>query len=175
MASTSAPSTRHVVPAQARQVTTLRSNVRITVPVPPNTLQRLEAGDVCEHAWHRGVGVDRAATKACDATRNVKLNMGFCLFRRAEARPIFERWATCVGEGLARGHDQFKYDQYCFNAAVTANGSAAVGALSTFNICRVVAQGTCFNPGSGCWFHHSQHFWKKHHTAPRASATGNFN
>ena len=89
--------------------------------------------------------------------------MGFCLFRRDEARPIFEGWAACVGAGLARARDQFLYDQYCFNAAVTANASAAIGALSTFNVCRVVAQGTCFNPGSGCWFHHSRNWWKKHH------------
>ena len=89
--------------------------------------------------------------------------MGFCLFRRDEARPIFEGWAACVGAGLARPRDQFLYDQYCFNAAVTANASAAIGALSTFNVCRVVAQGTCFNPGSGCWFHHSRNWWKKHH------------
>ena len=47
--------------------------------------------------------------------------------------------------------------------AVTANASAAIGALSTFNVCRVVAQGTCFNPGSACWFHHSRNWWKKHH------------
>ena len=80
-----------------------------------------------------------------------------------EARPIFEGWAACVGAGLARPRDQFLYDQYCFNAAVTANASAAIGALSTFNVCRVVAQGTCFNPGSACWFHHSRNWWKKHH------------
>ena len=151
------------VEAPARRVTTLRSNVPVTIPVPKDTLQRLEAGDVCEHTWHRGVGVAEADTKRCDATRSIKLNMGFCLFRRDEARPIFEGWAACVGAGLARPRDQFLYDQYCFNAAVTANASAAIGALSTFNVCRVVAQGTCFNPGSACWFHHSRNWWKKHH------------
>ena len=142
--------------------TTLRSNVPVTIPVPKDTLQRLEAGDVCEHTWHRGVGVAEADTRRCDATRSIKLNMGFCLFRRDAARPIFEGWAACVGAGLARPRDQFLYDQYCFNAAVTANASAAIGALSTFNVCRVVAQGTCFNPGSACWFHHSRNWWKKH-------------
>ena len=148
------------VEAPARRVTTLRSNVPVTIPVPKDTLQRLEAGDVCEHTWHRGVGVAEADTKRCDATRSIKLNMGFCLFRRDEARPIFEGWAACVGAGLARPRDQFLYDQYCFNAAVTANASAAIGALSTFNVCRVVAQGTCFS--GGCWFHHSRNWWKKH-------------
>ena len=142
---------------------TRRATAARTIPVPKDTLQRLEAGDVCEHTWHRGVGVAEADTKQCDATRSIKLNMGFCLFRRDEARPIFEGWAACVGAGLARPRDQFLYDQYCFNAAVTANASAAIGALSTFNVCRVVAQGTCFNPGSACWFHHSRNWWKKHH------------
>ena len=75
-------------------MTTLRSNVPVTIPVPKDTLQRLEAGDVCEHTWHRGVGVAEADTKRCDATRSIKLNMGFCLFRRTEARPIFEGWAA---------------------------------------------------------------------------------
>ena len=103
------------------------------------------------------------AVVALDADASPDERLGFCLFRRDAARPIFEGWAACVGAGLARPRDQFLYDQYCFNAAVTANATAAIGALSTFNVCRVVAQGTCFNPGSACWFHHSRNWWKKHH------------
>ena len=112
----------------ARTVTTLASNVRATRPVLFG-ISRLAAGDVCDDKWHVGAGVAEEAARSCDEARAFKLNAGFCLFRRAEARPIFDAWARCVRTGLANEDETLLEDQHCFMEAVRANRTATVGAL----------------------------------------------
>ena len=95
---------------------------------------------------------------SCDEARAFKLNAGFCLFRRAEARPIFDAWARCVRAGLANEDESLLEDQHCFMEAVRANRTAPVGALSSFQVCRKPSQGSCGRSGAtgnDCWFHHS--------------------
>ena len=79
-------STLDVRRARPRRVTTLRSNVPSAVPVEGHA--PAPRPDVCEHTWHRGVGVAETDTKhRHPAARPSKTIMGFCLLRHYEARP----------------------------------------------------------------------------------------
>ena len=116
---------REMLTLEPRSVTTLRSHVEAILPVPVNTLQRLVAGDVCEHQYHPGTGTTFEDARSCDVRRSFKLNMGFSVFRRDMARPIFAAWASCIRRRLAAVDDLVE-DQYCLNVALRDNRTAAV-------------------------------------------------